>query len=147
MNPDLSPEQIARYLECGFLQVPNLLSTQEVEELKAGVLEAVDATGLQRVAGQRETELAEGNAYYDRVFKQRLNLWRINSVVRRYMLSPELGRMLCTLANVRGLRVWHDQALIKEPFGNPTPWHLDNPIWFFPTGHKHLDRSRGSHAG
>lgn len=60
MNTDLSPEQIARYLECGFLQVPNLLSTQEVEELKAGVLEAVDATGLQRVAGQRETELAEG---------------------------------------------------------------------------------------
>ena len=29
------------------------------------------------------------------------------------------------------MRVWHDQTLIKEPFGNPTAWHLDNPYWSF----------------
>jgi phytanoyl-CoA hydroxylase len=27
--------------------------------------------------------------------------------------------------------VWHDQALIKPPYGNPTSWHLDDPFWSF----------------
>jgi ectoine hydroxylase-related dioxygenase (phytanoyl-CoA dioxygenase family) len=39
--------------------------------------------------------------------------------------------MTCQLAGVKAMRVWHDQTLIKEPFGNPTAWHLDNPYWSF----------------
>jgi len=26
---------------------------------------------------------------------------------------------------VQGVRLYHDQALIKEPGGKPTPWHQD----------------------
>ena len=33
--------------------------------------------------------------------------------------------------NADGIRIWHDQALIKEPWANPTGWHLDNPYWSF----------------
>jgi ectoine hydroxylase-related dioxygenase (phytanoyl-CoA dioxygenase family) len=29
------------------------------------------------------------------------------------------------------MRIWHDQALIKQPWANPTGWHLDNPYWSF----------------
>ena len=47
------------------------------------------------------------------------------------MLNPELGKMLCRLAEVTGFRVWHDRTLIKEPFANPTAFHLDNPYWSF----------------
>ena len=43
--------------------------------------------------------------------------------------------MLCQLEGVKGYRVWHDQTLIKEPFGNPTSWHLDNPYWSFQSRH------------
>lgn len=43
--------------------------------------------------------------------------------------------MLCQLEGQPGFRVWHDQALIKEPFGNPTAWHLDNPYWSFHSRH------------
>jgi ectoine hydroxylase-related dioxygenase (phytanoyl-CoA dioxygenase family) len=39
--------------------------------------------------------------------------------------------MAVTLAGVEGMRIWHDQALFKPPFGNPTAWHLDNPYWSF----------------
>ena len=39
--------------------------------------------------------------------------------------------MAAKLANVNGIRIWHDQALIKEPWGNPTGWHLDNPKWSY----------------
>ena len=79
--------------------------------------------------------MVDADDYYDRVFKQRLNLWRINDTVKRYMLNPALGKMLCRLAGVGGMRVWHDQALIKPPFGNPTGWHLDNPYWSFSSPH------------
>ena len=30
-----------------------------------------------------------------------------------------------------GLRIWHDQALIKGPYANPTSYHLDVPYWSF----------------
>jgi len=29
----------------------------------------------------------------------------------------------------RGVRMWHDQALYKEPSGGFTPWHVDQQYW------------------
>jgi ectoine hydroxylase-related dioxygenase (phytanoyl-CoA dioxygenase family) len=86
--------------------------------------------GKKKVAGGG-SDMEEGDSYYDKVFTQRLNLWRINDTAKKFMLNTSLGRVLCQLASVEGFRVWHDQALIKEPYGNPTAWHLDNPYWSF----------------
>jgi phytanoyl-CoA hydroxylase len=130
MNTQLTGDQIASYQRDGFVSHRGLLSAAEVEELKAGVLEAIASMGKKKVAGGG-ADLEDKDDYYSRVFTQRLNLWRISPLAKRYMLSPEIGRMLCQLEGVVGYRVWHDQALIKEPFGNPTAWHLDNPYWSF----------------
>ena len=35
----------------------------------------------------------------------------------------------------RRCAIWHEQALIKEPFGNPTNLHVDNPYWSFYSPH------------
>lgn len=134
MKTDLSQTQIESYREQGVLFYPGFLDAAEVAELKAAVLEAVGSMGKQKIAGDG-AGLVEGDSYYDKVFTQRLNLWRINPTVKRYMLSPELGAMLCQLEGQSAFRVWHDQALIKEPFGNPTAWHLDNPYWSFHSRH------------
>jgi hypothetical protein len=130
MKTDLSAEQLRRYKTDGFLYQPNFLSPEEVAELKTAVLRAVESMGKRKVAGGGAA-MEEGDSYYDKVFTQRLNLWRIDEVIKSYMLRPELGRMLCQLEGIGGIRVWHDQALIKEPYGNPTAWHLDNPYWSF----------------
>ena len=45
------------------------------------------------------------------------------------MVDGRLGKLAATLAGVDGVRIWHDQALIKQPWANPTGWHLDNPYW------------------
>jgi ectoine hydroxylase-related dioxygenase (phytanoyl-CoA dioxygenase family) len=134
MKTQLTPEQITKYREDGFLSYPNLLSPEELATLKTAVAETTVAMGKRKVAGGR-ADMVEGDSYYDKVFTQRLNLWKINETVKSFMLNPELGRMLCDLEGVDGLRVWHDQALIKEPFGNPTAWHLDNPFWSFHSRH------------
>ncbi len=72
----------------------------------------------------------EGEGYYDKVFVQRLNLWKISPVVKRYMLGAEIGGLASELAGC-DLRVWHDQTLQKAPWANPTSWHLDVPYWSF----------------
>lgn len=132
MKTSLAPQQIDQYRRDGFLAVRNFLSPDEVAELKAAVLAAIDSMGRRKVADGAQG-WTDGDDYYDRVFTQRLNLWRISDTVKRYMLHPDLGRMTCQLAGVEAMRVWHDQALIKEPFANPTSWHLDNPYWGFHT--------------
>lgn len=129
MKTQLSNEQIENYRRDGFVAHRKLLGPDEVEELKAAVLKTVAEMGIQKVAGGG-ADMKAGDSYYDKVFTQRLNLWRINETVKRYMLNPKLGAMIKQLEGV-DFRVWHDQALIKEPYGNPTAWHLDNPYWSF----------------
>ena len=35
--------------------------------------------------------LVEADSYYDKVFLQRLNLWKINDTIKRFFLNPALG--------------------------------------------------------
>lgn len=123
MKTHLGKQKIEQYRKDGFVILPGFLSLDEVNELKNAVLAAVAVTEKRQVSGY--------GAYYDAVWTRRVNLWRTNERVKRYMLDKTLGRMLCQLAGVEGLRLWHDQALIKEPFANPTAWHMDSPNWSF----------------
>ena len=135
MKSLLSASQIKSYRENGYLHYPNLLSGAEVYELKNAVLKAVDRLAeikpKSRVAGDAAEMLDDEDKYYDKVFLQRLNLWKINDTVKKYMLSEAIGKMVTELEGTGGFRVWHDQTLIKEAYGNPTAWHLDNPYWSF----------------
>jgi len=130
MKTQLTQDQIDQYQRDGFLSYPGFLNPAEVEELKAAALNAIATMGKHKVAAGG-ANLMEEDDYSSKVFTQRLNLWRINDTAKNYMLAPALGKMICQLANVPAFRVWHDQALIKEPYGNPTGWHLDNPYWSF----------------
>jgi ectoine hydroxylase-related dioxygenase (phytanoyl-CoA dioxygenase family) len=134
MNTTLTDQQINDYREQGFLYVPQFLSADEVDQLKGAVLEAVGQMGNKKVAknaAESDENMEDGESYYSKVFTQRLNLWKINDTVKQYMLSEDLGRMITDMCGVDGFRVWHDQMLTKEPYGNPTAWHLDNPYWSF----------------
>ena len=130
MKTILTDAQIKQYQNDGFIHIPGFLDPAEVAELKGAVVETARSMGKKKVAGEGN-DMEEDESYYSKVFTQRLNLWRINDTIKSYMLSPELGKMAARLAGVEGVRVWHDQTLIKEPFGNPTSWHLDNPYWSF----------------
>jgi phytanoyl-CoA hydroxylase len=130
MNTSVTRQQVAAYRGDGFLVHHNLLSPAELKELRAAVDDAVASMGKRLVAGS-EISGGDGDTYYEKVFTQKLNLWKINATIKRFMLGPEVGRMAAELAGVPALRLWHDQALIKEPFANPTGWHLDDPFWSF----------------
>jgi ectoine hydroxylase-related dioxygenase (phytanoyl-CoA dioxygenase family) len=138
MRDQLTDAQIASYRELGFLVIKNFLDPQELEQWRAVTQEAVDQRLKAFRAGARQTDTStfltnqrDPDAYYAQVFTQCLKLADTHAGMRELMFDPRLGRMAATLAGVDGIRIWHDQALFKPPFGNPTGWHLDDPYWSF----------------
>ncbi|MEZ4682432.1 MAG: phytanoyl-CoA dioxygenase family protein [Caldilineaceae bacterium] len=132
MKTDVTQEQIQSYQTNGFLIIEDFLTPDELTIWRDAVDDAVTGRGKTKLAGHEADERWQaGDSYYDSVFIQRINLWQDSDAVRKLMLNPELGKMIATLAGVDGIRIWHDQALIKQPWANPTGWHLDNPYWSF----------------
>ena len=132
MKTELRQEQIDSYQREGWIIVEDFLDAAELQELCDGVEESVGQMGSRKITGKGNEMIVDGrDEYYDRVFLQRLNMWKINPTVRKYMLDPGLGEMLCSLSGIDGVRVWHDQTLQKRPWDNPTSWHIDVPNWSF----------------
>jgi ectoine hydroxylase-related dioxygenase (phytanoyl-CoA dioxygenase family) len=77
------------------------------------------------------TNQGDEENFYASVFTQCIRLADTHAEMRELMFDPRIGRMATELAGVDGMRIWHDQALFKMPYGNPTGWHLDNPYWSF----------------
>lgn len=131
MKSEVTEDQIREYQERGFVHIPGLLSPAEVAELKAAVLEAAEMMAGRKIAAGGLDRLEGQDPYYDKVFTQRINVSKLNQTIHRYIRGSEIGNMACALARQSAMRIWLDQALIKEPYGNPTAWHLDDPYWSF----------------
>ncbi|MBT3273367.1 MAG: phytanoyl-CoA dioxygenase family protein [Spirochaetales bacterium] len=134
MNTHLTEKQIKSYRKDGCLVYKNLLDETEIEVLLSGISTALEEMGSNKVAGSSVLNNPKENkpdAFYDSVFLQKLNLWKISDAVKKIFLGPEIGEMICKLEGIDGVRVWHDQTLQKRPWSNPTGWHLDNPFWSF----------------
>jgi phytanoyl-CoA hydroxylase len=128
MKTDLSSQHIQQYRESGFVVIPDFLSADELATWRTQVDDAVARREDLKMAN---SDWHSGDSYYDNVFIQRINLWQDHEGMRQLMLDARLGKLATELAGVDGIRIWHDQALIKQPWGNPTGWHLDNPYWSF----------------
>lgn len=66
---------------------------------------------------------------YGKAFLQTMNLWRHDAAVKDFVFSRDLARIAADLLGVEKVRLYHDQALFKEPGGGPTPWHQDQYYW------------------
>jgi ectoine hydroxylase-related dioxygenase (phytanoyl-CoA dioxygenase family) len=134
MRDQLSQEQIAQYRRDGFIVIDNFLNGQELEHWRAAVSAAVSQRNGNKLPDRKEVYGKGDDAdkeYYDNVFDQLLNLWQDNEAVKKLMLDERIGKMAAELSGCDGIRIWHDQALIKKPWANPTSWHLDTPYWSF----------------
>ena len=72
--------------------------------------------------------LAERDTY-DRAFTQVMNVWREDERIEDFLRSSPLAEAAARLMGVDAVRLYHDQALFKEPGGGPTPWHCDQVYW------------------
>lgn len=136
MNNVLTQTQIESYQRDGFLLLENFLDQEELAFWRKAVTEAIEERAGKKMPGSNamvgeDDGINKDSEYFGKVFDQMLNLWQTNERVKQIMLDKRIGEMVATLAGWSGTRIWHDQALVKRPWANPTSWHLDTPFWSF----------------
>ncbi|WJH33423.1 phytanoyl-CoA dioxygenase family protein [Paenibacillus sp. CC-CFT747] len=120
----LKQEQIDFYRKNGFVQVNDVLTSEELAELREFMDEVMGADqGMSLQTDQ------QGGAYY-RVLNQRVNTWRDHAGMARYTTHSRFAEMARLLTGASGIRLFHDHALLKMPGDSkPTPWHQDSTYW------------------
>ena len=54
-------------------------------------------------------------------------------MVKEFVFCKTFAQIAADLMGVEKVRLYHDQALFKEPFGGSTPWHQDQYYWALDT--------------
>jgi len=100
----------------------------EVSAYEPEITAMVEDTNRSNVPlGQRSTAL-------QRAFLRAPNVWQRSDAAREFVFAKRLARIAAELLGVSSVRLYHDQALYKEPGGGVTPWHIDQFAWPLPSG-------------
>ena len=119
---DLSNEQIQYYRTNGFVKLKNVLATEVVDCMRTTISAEVQRLNTQHVPlEERDT--------YSKAFLQIMNIWTQSESVKDIVFSKRLAKIATDLMGVKGVRMYHDQALYKEAGGGFTPWHADQYYW------------------
>jgi ectoine hydroxylase-related dioxygenase (phytanoyl-CoA dioxygenase family) len=124
----LDPEIIERFRRNGHVVLPEVASRAEVEQFRPAIQKGAAIL-------RRETRPLEARDTYGRAFLQSCNLWQVEEAVERFVRAPRFGALAAALLGVDRVRIYHDQALFKEPHGGRTPWHQDEFYWPLDTEH------------
>jgi ectoine hydroxylase-related dioxygenase (phytanoyl-CoA dioxygenase family) len=138
MKNTLTNQQISNYRRDGFIVIEDFLDHNELEDWRSKVEKAVDLRNdnpMPKGDYSKETDSIKHKKNSDAYFKQRMQLWMDNEPFRKLMFDERIGKMACDLEGIDGIRIWHDQALYKLPYGQQTFWHQDNPLWSFDSNH------------
>ena len=119
----LTEELVESFRRQGFVVVPDLLSADELRRYGAAVDEAVAKRS------SHDTRTLAEKSRYEQSFIQCQNLWEDSEGVRPLTFHPALAETAARLLGVDAVRLWHDQALYKEPGGRETDPHQDQPYW------------------
>ncbi len=119
---DVAPEAVATYQTNGHVLLRGVASPSEVAAFRPVVSSAVTRFNREsRPLAERDT--------YGKAFLQVMNLWEQDDDVRRFVMAARFASVATQLLGANSVRVYHDQALVKEPGGGHTPWHQDAIYW------------------
>jgi len=126
--PDLSEtyhlpeEQILNYQRDGHTIVRALANHDEVSIYREVISEIVKEQNYHtKPLHERDT--------YGKAFIQIENLWRMRESAAKFVMARRFAKVAADLMGVPSVRIYHDQALFKEPGGGHTPWHQDQIFW------------------
>ncbi len=118
----VTPAEIEYLRENGYVKIKNALTPETIRFFGEVVTDQVKRLNtLDLPMEQRST--------YQKAFLQVMNIWTKNDTVKAFSFAPKLARLAAELLEVSGVRMYHDQALYKEPGGGITPWHADQYYW------------------
>jgi ectoine hydroxylase-related dioxygenase (phytanoyl-CoA dioxygenase family) len=118
----ITQDQINFFRENGFIKLKNVLPADTIQYINEVISTEVERFNTQNLPiEQRDT--------YGKAFLQIMNLWTKSDSVKEIVFSKRLAKIATDLLGVSGVRMYHDQALFKEPSGGHTPWHADQYYW------------------
>ncbi|GAC1503649.1 MAG: hypothetical protein NVS1B14_09170 [Vulcanimicrobiaceae bacterium] len=122
-TPASIPESaVASYERDGFVRIEKLLAPALLEHYGPPISAEV-------VRRNTQTAPLEKRDTYHRAFLQITNLWRTNESAKEFVFGKRLASAAAALLRCERVRLYHDQALYKEPGGGFTPWHADQFYW------------------
>jgi ectoine hydroxylase-related dioxygenase (phytanoyl-CoA dioxygenase family) len=118
----LTEAQIRFYDRHRYIKLKDVLNEETVTYYSQLISDKVAALSREeRPLTQRDT--------YGKAFLQLFNLWREDERIKALVFSQRLAKIATDLLQTAGARLYHDQALYKEPGGGFTPWHADQYYW------------------
>lgn len=124
------------------LETPHTISADDVEAFQRdghvlirGLASHEEIAPFRELISQETTEAAKSygplaeRGTYGKAFIQHCNLWVRDARIAEFVLASRFAKVAAQLIGVEGVRLYHDQALFKEPGGGPTPWHQDQQYW------------------
>jgi len=115
----LTQAQADQYRGEGHILLPGVASHEEIDHFRSLILAYVDE--VIHTHGTR-VQLEDATTLFTRV----TNVWRRDENVRELVFAKRFARIAAQLMGVRGVRLYHDQVLIKDPGRSQTPWHKDH---------------------
>tara|TARA_Y100001968_G_scaffold330974_1_gene384207 strand:- start:899 stop:1750 length:852 start_codon:yes stop_codon:yes gene_type:complete len=112
-----------RFNEEGFVVARDLFDSSEIEFYREVIKDAI------KERKQFDERSLEDKTEYEQSFTQCQNLWEDYIDIRRLTFDERICKIASELLNVDAIRLWHDQALIKESGGRETDPHHDQPYW------------------
>ena len=116
----LTDEQIDQFWEQGFVVLRDVLNPDEINAYG----DAIREVALTHFRARGWTT-SFGNA-----FLQQLNLRYCSDAVMRFVSCKRFGRIASRLLRTPKVRIYHEQALFKQPGGIDSHWHQDQ--FYFP---------------
>jgi ectoine hydroxylase-related dioxygenase (phytanoyl-CoA dioxygenase family) len=120
--PFIADETVEEFARDGHALVRGLADPDEVARSGKAIRSAAERFSC-------ETRSLEERDTYGRAFLQVTNLWRRDERVREFVFNKRFAAVAARLLGVGRVRLYHDQALFKEPLGGHTPWHQDQFYW------------------
>jgi ectoine hydroxylase-related dioxygenase (phytanoyl-CoA dioxygenase family) len=121
-NYSVTPAQVKYFSENGFIKIKNIFDASVIDYMNIVISKEVDRLNNQQIPlEERDT--------YGKAFLQIMNLWTHTSAVKDIVFSKKIAQIATGLMQTKGVRLYHDQALFKEPKGGHTPWHADQYYW------------------
>lgn len=118
----IEEKQILEFRKNGHTLIKNILNSDEVSAYREVINTAAYKYNTEkRALEERDT--------YGKAFLQIMNLWEADEDVKKFTLAKRFAKIATGLLGVDNVRIYHDQALYKEPGGGFTPWHQDQYYW------------------
>jgi len=126
---DLDVRHVHAYRKDGVAKIQNLLTEEAMQIVRGEILNLVEELGPSVDPKDSDGQYPSDDIdLYRNAFTQVFNLWTHSELIRSFV-SGRLASIAAELMGVEGVRIYHDQALFKEPGGTATPWHLDHYYW------------------